>query len=242
MSTLTVENVRCGYGAAEILRGVDLEVGRGEVVALLGRNGMGKTSLVRTIAGLRPPRLWGGRVRWDGTDVSHLPSHRIARLGIGLVPQGRHIFGSLSVRENLTVAARPAAEGNGDGGQSWDLDQVFAFFPQLERRAGSRGGDLSGGEQQMLAIGRALMTNPRLVLMDEPSEGLAPIVVGQIRERIEALKGGDLSILLVEQNLGLAMRAADRIALLGESGRIAWHGTPAELDEDAEIKRSLLGV
>lgn len=237
VAVLSAEGVRCRYGAAEILRGVDLEVAEGEVVALLGRNGMGKTSLVRSIVGMRPPDLAGGTVTWDGTDISRSPSHVIARKGISIVPQGRHVFGSLSVRENLTVAARPARNGSG-----WTMDRVLEFFPRLRERLDNSGGNLSGGEQQMLAIGRALMTNPRLVLMDEPSEGLAPIVVGQIRERIESLKGGELTILLVEQNLGLAMRVADRIYILGEHGRIVWHGTPAELDDDSTTKKTHLGV
>jgi branched-chain amino acid transport system ATP-binding protein len=241
---LTVESVRTCYGAAEILRGVSLEVRDGEVVALLGRNGMGKTSLIRTIAGMRPPELRSGVIRHDGRDISRLPSYRIARGGtgvggIGIVPQGRHIFGSLTVRENLTVAARPASPGDADG---WTLERIFDFFPRLAVRLGSRGGSLSGGEQQMLAIARALMTNPRLMLMDEPSEGLAPIVVGQIRERVEALKHGQLSILLVEQNLGLAMRTADRIYILGEHGHIVWHGTPTQLEQDAGARRAHLGV
>lgn len=236
MAVLKAEGLRCRYGAAEILRGVDVEVREGEVVALLGRNGMGKTSLVRTVVGMRPPQLSEGRVTWDGTDISRLPSYTIARKGISIVPQGRHIFGSLSVRENLTVAAR------GRGSDSWTMDRVLEFFPRLRERIESSGSNLSGGEQQMLAIGRALMTNPRLMLMDEPSEGLAPIVVGQIRERIESLKGGDLTILLVEQNLGLAMRVADRVYVLGEGGHIVWHGTPAELDADSTTKKNHLGV
>jgi branched-chain amino acid transport system ATP-binding protein len=236
---LTVQDVHCFYGTAGVLRGVDLEVPDGEVTVLLGRNGMGKTSLVRSIAGMRPPRLRQGSVTWDGAELAGLPSYEIARRGIGIVPQGRHVFGSLTVRENLTVAAR-APEGEGDGG-GWHLDRVLEFFPRLAERISSRGRTLSGGEQQMLAIGRALMTNPRLLLMDEPSEGLAPIVVSQIRERVEALKG-QLSILLVEQNLGLATRVADRINVLGESGRIVWTGTPAELDADEEAKHLHLGV
>jgi branched-chain amino acid transport system ATP-binding protein len=234
---LSVKGVHSRYGAAEILGGVDIEVHDGEVVALLGRNGMGKTSLVRTIAGIRPPDLREGQIIWQDEDISHLPSYEVAHRGIGLVPQGRHVFVSLTVRENLTTTARGGTE---DG--AWDLDKVFEFFPRLKERIASFGGTLSGGEQQMLAIGRALMTNPSLVLMDEPSEGLAPIVVSQIRERIQALKGGNLSILLVEQNLGLALKAADRIYLLGEGGRIVWTGTPDELNEDAEAKRAHLGV
>jgi branched-chain amino acid transport system ATP-binding protein len=234
---LEISDLHCAYGAAPILRGVDLTVGDGEVVCLLGRNGMGKTSLVRAVMGMPPPALTGGKVRWNDEDLAGQPSYDIAARGFGLVPQGRHIFGSLSVLENLTVAAR--AGGDGDG---WDLQRVYEFFPRLKDRQNSRGSNLSGGEQQMLAIGRALMTNPRLLVMDEPSEGLAPIVIGQIRERLESLKGGDLSILLVEQNLGLALRLADRISILGEDGRIAWEGVPAELDGDAEVKHQLLGV
>ena len=234
---LSVEGVHSFYGTAGILRGVDLEVREGEVVVLLGRNGMGKTSLVRTIAGMRPPVLRQGRIRFRGEDITRLPSYAIARKGIGIVPQGRHVFPSLTVQENLTVAARP-----GENGKGWDLKRVYEFFPRLAERVGSRAGTLSGGEQQMLAIARALMTNPRLLLMDEPSEGLAPIVVGQIREQVEALKGSDLSILLVEQNFGFALRVADRIYVLGEHGHIVWQGTPAELEADPVTKRAHLGV
>jgi len=235
---LEIAGLCCQYGSAPILRGVDLEVGTGEVVALLGRNGMGKTSLVRCIAGMTPPLLAEGSVLWEGHDLVGLQSHEIAKRGVGLVPQGRHIFGSLSVLENLTVAARPVS----NGGQAWTLDRVYEFFPRLADRLNSRGKNLSGGEQQMLAIGRALMTNPRLLVMDEPSEGLAPIVIGQIRERLETLKASNLSILLVEQNLGLALRVADRVLILGESGRIDWEGSPEELDGDADAKRQHLGV
>ena len=234
---LRLEGIESFYDTAQILRGVNLQVERGEVVGLLGRNGMGKTTLVRTVAGLRPPQLRAGKVWWEDEDVTGLSSHQVARRGVGLVPQGRHIFGSLSVMENLTVAARPSADGTG-----WGLEQVYDFFPRLADRRNNRGKNLSGGEQQMLAIGRALMTNPRLLLMDEPSEGLAPIVIGTIRERLERLKGSDLSILLVEQNLGLALRLCDRISVLGEGGRIVWEGTPAELDADADVKRDHLGV
>jgi branched-chain amino acid transport system ATP-binding protein len=234
---LQISDLHCYYGTAHILHGVDLTVGDGEVVALLGRNGMGKTSLVRSIVGMMPPVLGEGTVVWQGEDIARLPSYEIAKRGVGLVPQGRHIFGSLSLLENLTVAARPG--GNGDG---WTLERVYDFFPRLKDRLNSRGRNLSGGEQQMLAIGRALMTNPRLLVMDEPSEGLAPIVIGQIRERLEALKGADLSILLVEQNLGLALRLADRISILGENGRIVWEGFPSQLESDAQAKRLHLGV
>ena len=234
---LTVSDVHSYYDTAYVLRGIDLTVQTGEVVALLGRNGMGKTTLVRSIAGLTPPAVRRGRITWAGRDLRGLPSYEVARRGIGLVPQGRHIFGSLTVEENLTTTARGPADGAG-----WDLGAVYEFFPRLGERRGSRGRHLSGGEQQMLAIGRALMTNPRLLLMDEPSEGLAPIVLGQVRERIEVLKGGELTILLVEQNLGLALRLADRVYILGEDGRIAWHGGPDELENDPIAKRQHLGV
>lgn len=235
--TLRIEELRSYYDIAEVLHGVDLEVQEGEVVALLGRNGMGKTTLVRSIAGTRPPTVGSGHVYWQDEDITHLESYEIAQRGIGLVPQGRRVFGSLTVDENLTVAARGADEGG-----IWDLDAVFDFFPRLAERRKQRGGTLSGGEQQMLVIGRALMTNPRLLLMDEPSEGLAPQILAQIRERIEELRGADLTIFLVEQNLGLALRVADRVYILGEGGTIAWDGTPAELDADEETKRRHLGV
>ena len=235
---LKITDVHSGYGRASILRGVDLEVGSGEVVGLLGRNGMGKTTLVRTIAGLDPPRLTRGEIRFDGEEITGAPTYEIGTRGIGLVPQGRHVFGSLSVVENLTVAARSAA----DGGENWDLERVYGFFPRLEERARNRAKNLSGGEQQMLAIGRALMTNPKLLLMDEPSEGLAPIVLKVIREQLEELKQSGLSIFLVEQNLGLALRLCDRVYVLGEGGTIAWDGTAAELDADEAVKREHLGV
>ena len=235
---LKIAGVHSGYGSASILRGVDLEVGAGEVVGLLGRNGMGKTTLVRTVAGLHPPTLSAGDIRFDGQLITDAPSYEIGNLGIGLVPQGRHVFGSLTVVENLTVAARPGPGGE----ESWTLERVFGFFPRLRERADSRGKTLSGGEQQMLAIARALMTNPKLLLMDEPSEGLAPIVLKVIREQLEELRNSGLSILLVEQNLGLALRLCDRLSILGEGGLIAWEGVPAELDASEGIKREHLGV
>ena len=235
---LKIADVHSNYGSASILRGVNLEVGAGEVVGLLGRNGMGKTTLVRTIAGLAPPNLLSGEIEFDGATISGLPPYQIGAKGIGLVPQGRHVFGSLTVLENLQVAARAAT----DSGQEWSLDRVFGFFPRLKERTGSRAKNLSGGEQQMLAIGRALMTNPKMLLMDEPSEGLAPIVLGVIREQLQELKGQGLSIFLVEQSLGMAMRLCDRMYILGEGGVIVWEGTPADLDADAKVKRDHLGV
>ena len=233
---LVVDEIHTFYDTAEVLSGVSLEVRDGECVVVLGRNGMGKTSLVRSIVGTTPPQIRAGTIHWRGEDITNRPSHEIARLGIGFVPQGRHIFGSLRVEENLTVAHRDEAEGG------WTLDRIYEFFPRLADRRAQRGGTLSGGEQQMLAIGRALMTNPSLLVMDEPSEGLAPRIVAQVRQVVEELKSHDLSILLVEQNLGFAMRTADRIYILGEGHQRVWEGTPEELDRDEQTKRLHLGV
>jgi branched-chain amino acid transport system ATP-binding protein len=233
---LTCTDINAAYGTSPILRGIDLTVGEGEVVGMLGRNGMGKTTLVRTVAGLSPPQLTSGQVVLAGEDLTGQPSYRLGQRGIGLVPQGRHIFGSLTVEENLTVAARARSEDD------WTLERIYDFFPQLGERRAQRGVSLSGGEQQMLAIGRALMTNPRVLLMDEPSEGLAPVVLKVIREHLTKLKTQGLAIFLVEQNLGLALRLCDRIYVLGEGGRIAWEGEPAALDADADVKHEHLGV
>lgn len=235
---LTVEELHCTYGTASILDGVSLTLDEGEVLAVLGRNGMGKTTMVRAIAGIRPPLVTQGTITYRGDPISRLESYEVARRGIGYVPQGRHIFGSLTVVENLEVIARPGRSGS-DG---WNVERVFDFFPRLGERTASYGRNLSGGEQQMLAIGRALMTNPSLLLMDEPSEGLAPIVLKMIREQLQNLKGGELSILLVEQNLGLAMALADRVVILGAHGQIVWSGTPSELEASESVKRSHLGV
>jgi branched-chain amino acid transport system ATP-binding protein len=230
---LDVRDLTAGYATGTVLRGVSLTVAAGELLALLGRNGMGKTTLLRAVCGLRPPALTGGSVRVAGEEVTGLPAYQVARRGVSLVPQGRRVFGSLTVEENLRIAARP-------GG--WDLDDVWQLFPRLVERRGQPAATLSGGEQQMLAIGRSLMTNPRLLLMDEPSEGLAPVVLKVIRERLMRLKEQGLAIFLVEQNLGLALRLCDRIYVLGEGGRIAWEGEPAALDAAADIKREHLGV
>lgn len=235
---LKISNLHCAYGIASIIEGLDLEVSDGEVLSVLGRNGMGKTTMVRSIAGMRPPEVRQGTIRFGDQDLGGLESYEIARLGIGLVPQGRHVFGSLTVVENLNVIARPAR----DGVEPWTVDRVFDFFPRLAERRTAYAANLSGGEQQMLAIGRGLMTNPSLLLMDEPSEGLAPIVLGAIREKLLSLKGPDLSILLVEQNLGLALSLADRIAIMGPHGQIVWTGSPSELDRDEDAKRTHLGV
>ena len=228
---LEVEGVHTYYGESHVLQGVSLRVDPGEVLAILGRNGMGKTTLIRTIIGFTPPRE--GRVLYEGTEITRLPPFRMVALGMALVPQGRRVFPSLSVRENLDVARR------GEG--RWSLEQVYALFPRLRDRAGNRANKLSGGEQQMLAIGRALMSNPDLLLMDEPTEGLAPLLVREVGRVITELKRSGLSILLVEQNLALALSVADRVHVLSR-GQIVHTGTPVELMGNDDVKTRYLGV
>jgi len=230
MSQLHVEGVHTYYGESHILHGVSLEVAAGEAVALLGRNGAGKTTMIRSIVGFTPPRA--GRIVFDGDAIHGWPAHRIARRGMALVPQGRRIFAPLSVRENLLLGAR--ADG-------WTLERIFALFPRLRERQAQVAGTLSGGEQQMLALGRALLTNGRMLLLDEPSEGLAPLIVREIGQIIERLKGERLSILLVEQNYHLALRVADRVYVMNK-GQIVYEGNPASLERDDEVKRRYLGV
>jgi branched-chain amino acid transport system ATP-binding protein len=233
---LVVEDLTAAYQLAQVLNGVSLTVPDGSLIAILGRNGMGKTSLCRSIMGLAPPQISGGSIEFGERSLVGLSPHEVARGGLGYVPQGRHVFPSLDVVENLTMAARPSA--NGDG---WDLDKIWDMFPRLEERKGQGAGQLSGGEQQMLAIARALMTNPGLVVMDEPSEGLAPVVVESLAERLHGLKGSSLSILLVEQNLTLAMSLADEVYVM-ENGRIVFQGEPDELEASDDVKRRYLGV
>jgi branched-chain amino acid transport system ATP-binding protein len=228
---LEVEGVHTYYGESHVLQGISLRVEPGEVLAILGRNGMGKTTLIRSIVGFTPPRQ--GHVRYKDTDITRLPSFRMVELGMALVPQGRRVFPSLSVRENLDVARR--------GTGRWSLEQVFALFPRLRDRAANRANKLSGGEQQMLAIGRALMSNPELLLMDEPTEGLAPLLVREMGRVIAELKRSGLSILLVEQNLALALSVADRVHVLSR-GQIVHTGTPAELMRNDDVKTRYLGV
>ena len=227
---LEVNAIHTYYGESHVLHGVSLQVAPGEVVALLGRNGAGKTTAIRSIVGFTPPRA--GRVLFEGQAIERWPAYRIARRGLALVPQGRRIFAPLSVRENLLLGAH--SEG-------WTLDRVFALFPRLRERQGQLGGTLSGGEQQMLAIGRALLTNGRLLLLDEPSEGLAPLIVREIGSILIALKAERLSLLLVEQNYHLALRVADRVYVMNK-GQIVYEGTPAGLEADEEVKRRYLGV
>jgi branched-chain amino acid transport system ATP-binding protein len=231
---LELDDVNSYYGESHILHGVSLAVAPGRVLTLLGRNGAGKTTTLKSIMGIVRPR--SGRIVFAGADMAGRPSHRIARSGIGYVPETRGIFPSLSVLENLTLAARrsPAADG-------WTLERVFALFPRLEERRTSGGTKLSGGEQQMLSMARALLTNPRLLLLDEPTEGLAPLIVAEIETVLARLKGEGLSILLVEQNLDFALAFADEIAVLGK-GRIRWSGTPGEFAAAEAVKHSWLGL
>jgi branched-chain amino acid transport system ATP-binding protein len=231
---LEVRNVSAGYATGTVLRDVSVTVAEGELLALLGRNGMGKTTLLRVIAGLRPPLLTQGSIHLAGEEVSGLPSHQVARRGLSLVPQGRRVFGSLTVEENLAIVDRP--------GRGWDLARVYELFPRLVERRDQVSATLSGGEQQMLAIGRSLMTNPRLLLMDEPSEGLAPAVLDVILDRLRQIKSHGQAVLLAEQNVDLALEVADQVCVLGEAGTIAWTGPPATLRDDPAILRELVGL
>jgi branched-chain amino acid transport system ATP-binding protein len=233
---LEVEDVHTYRGQNYVLQGVSLMVPDAACTTLLGRNGMGKTTLIRSLMGLTPPR--SGRIQMDGVDLVGKEPFDIARLGLALVPQGRHVFPSLSVEENLTLAARSQPNGGGEG---WDLERIYDLFPQLKDRRQNRGGQLSGGEQQMLAIGRALMTNPRLLLMDEPSEGLAPVVVERVAAVIQGLRGKKLSILLVEQNYRLGVDSADHVHILSK-GTVVWEGKPHELEAAENVKHTHLGV
>jgi branched-chain amino acid transport system ATP-binding protein len=231
---LEVLDVSAGYATGTVLRGVSLTVAEGELLALLGRNGMGKTTLLRAIAGLRPPVLTQGSIRVAGEEVSTLPSYQVARRGVSLVPQGRRVFGSLTVEENLRIVARP--------NRGWDLGRVYDLFPRLVERRSQASSTLSGGEQQMLAIGRSLMTDPRLLLMDEPSEGLAPAVLDLILDRLRQIKLQGQAVLLAEQNVDLALEVADRVCILGEAGAIGWSGPPATLRDNPAILRELVGL
>lgn len=232
MSMLQVQDIHTYYGHSYVLQGVSLTVERGAVVALLGRNGVGKTTLIRSISGLTPCRR--GSILFQGTDITHMPPHRIARLGIGLVPQGRRIFPSLTVAETFQVASRARARG-------WTKEKVVASFPLLGERWDSRAGKLSGGEQQMLATARALLGNPQFLLMDEPTEGLGPLLVREMASIIQQLKAEGLSILLVEQNLAFALALAD-YAYVMSKGRIVHEAPAAQLWQDAEVKARYLGV
>jgi branched-chain amino acid transport system ATP-binding protein len=235
MSELRVEAIHTAYGLSQALFGVSLEVHRGECVALIGRNGVGKTTTMRSIMGLTPPRQ--GRVIWKGRDIAHLPPYTVCRLGIGFVPEDRRIFPELSVWENLDIARR-----RGPGGQvAWTETEVFALFPDLMEIRNRQGGVLSGGQQQMLTIARTLMGNPELLLLDEPAEGLAPLIVDMLRDTVAQLKSTGLSIVLAEQNLEFVLSLADRVYIL-EKGEVRYTGVPSELRANQEIVKQYLTV
>jgi branched-chain amino acid transport system ATP-binding protein len=232
---LAVRDVHTFYGSSHVLQGVSLDVSPGQAVALLGRNGVGKTTTLHSIVGFLTPRA--GKITFMGQDVIGTPSYRTARLGLGFVPQGRRIFPNLTVRENITLAARrgqaPAS--------AWTLDRIYDTFPRLKERAANWGNQLSGGEQQLLAIARALATNPSMLLLDEPSEGLAPLIVAEIGRIIVRLKQEGLAILLVEQNFPMAMAVADSVSVMNK-GQIVFTGPPEALAADQELKHKYLGV
>ncbi|GAU80150.1 ABC transporter ATP-binding protein [Bosea sp. BIWAKO-01] len=232
---LSVRNLQSAYGASQVLFDVALDIEEGEVVTLLGRNGMGKTTTVRSIMGLLPPKA--GEIHFRGRAVSGSPPEKIARCGIGLVPEGRQVFPTLSVRENLVATASNRLKR----AEPWTLERVYRLFPRLEERAAQSARTLSGGEQQMLAVGRALMTNPKLLILDEATEGLAPVIRAEIWSCIDALKAQGQSILLIDKNINVLKRIADRHYIL-EKGRTVWSGSSADLAAQAEMVHRYVGV
>ena len=234
---LELRDVETAYGRSQVLYGVNLEIRPAEVVSLLGRNGMGKTTTVKSIMGICMPKA--GAITFEGKALHGLPSYRIAQTGLGLVPEGRQVFPNLTVRENLVATAR-SRKGHGSGGP-WTLERIFALFPQLRDRQSNYGNQLSGGEQQMLAIGRALMTNPRLLILDEATEGLAPLIRQEIYRSIARLKAEGLAILVIDKDVRALCGVADRHYVL-EKGRVAWSGSSAELAANRELQSRYLGV
>ena len=232
---LSVRNLQSAYGRSQVLFDVALDIAEGEVVTLLGRNGMGKTTTVRSIMGLLAPK--GGDIRFESQDVRGIAPEKIARCGIGLVPEGRQVFPTLSVRENLVATASNRLKRS----SPWTLSQVYALFPRLQERASQSARTLSGGEQQMLAVGRALMTNPKLLILDEATEGLAPVIRAEIWGCIEALKAQGQSILLIDKNINVLKRIADRHYII-EKGRTVWSGSSADLAANAELMHRYVGV
>jgi len=228
---LQVDKVDAYYGIGHILHGLSLNVGESEVVALLGRNGAGKTTTMRCIAGLTPPRR--GEIRYKGRNIAGVAPHRVSRMGIALVPETRGIFSYLSCHENLMIGRRPTSR--------WQLEAVLERFPRLKERLANKGRELSGGEQQMLAIARALLTGPELLLLDEPSQGLAPLVVTAVMDTIRGLKAERVSMLLVEQNAEMALQLADRVYVI-DHGTVVFEGTPAALRAERQITATYLGV
>ena len=234
MSLLEVHDIHAAYGSSRVLFGISLDVAAGECVCLLGRNGVGKTTTMRAIMGLTPPSA--GRIVWKDTDIAGWPPHRIARAGIGFVPEDRRIFAELTVLENLDVSAQAAGRPG-----RWTVDAVFALFPKLKELGRRQGGFLSGGEQQMLTIGRTLMGNPELLLLDEPSEGLAPLVVESMLEQVGRLKREGLTILLAEQGVDFSLALADRVYVL-EKGAVRFAGSAAELRDNPRLRDELLAL
>jgi branched-chain amino acid transport system ATP-binding protein len=232
---LEVEGLETCYGLSQVLFGLSLSINSGEMVALMGRNGMGKTTTIRSIMGLTPPRA--GSVRLNGRDVRGLAAFRMAQLGIGLVPEGRQIFPNLTVRENLVAASANRLGAN----DPWTLDKVHTLFPRLAERGGNMGNQLSGGEQQMLAIGRALMTNPRLLILDEATEGLAPLIREEIWNCLSMLKARGQSVLVIDKNVENLARIADRHYII-ERGRAVWSGTSAQLIAEPDLQHRYLGI
>jgi branched-chain amino acid transport system ATP-binding protein len=233
MAILEVQDIHTYYGDAYVLQGLSLQLEQGQILGLLGRNGVGKTTLVNSIVGFTPPRR--GKIVFKGADITHISSFETIRSGMGLVPQGRRVFPTLSVEENLLVAERnPDRHG-------WSLTRVYALFPRLQERRNQRAKTLSGGEQQMLAIGRGLMTNPDCLIMDEPSEGLAPIIIQGVWDAIGKLKEEGLSILLVEQNAALALKLVDYVHVISK-GQVVYSARPEELWANDQIKSSYLGI
>jgi branched-chain amino acid transport system ATP-binding protein len=231
---LTVDSIHTAYGLSRVLFGVSLEIEAGECVCMLGRNGVGKTTTMRSVMGLTPPAQ--GRVSWKGRDITGWPPHSIARAGIGFVPEDRRIFAELTVWENLDVAGRAAARPG-----HWTTETAYELFPVLRELSNRQGGFLSGGEQQMLTIGRTLMGNPELLLLDEPSEGLAPLVVEALRSKIDELRKGGLTILLAEQGVEFSLSLADRVYVL-EKGTVRHSGPAAELRDDKELRERLMAI
>lgn len=235
---LEIKDVHASYGHAQALFGMSLDVKAGEVVTLLGRNGMGRSTTIKCLFGLLPVK--SGTISFGGRPLARLPSHSIARLGLGLVPEGRQVFPNLSVEENLVATARAPRHGQ-PGLRTWDLAGVYSFFPRLKERRGNHGWQLSGGEQQMLAIGRALMTNPQLLVLDEATEGLAPIIRAEIWAVLAALKKEGLSQIVIDKNVGALLRFADRHFVM-EKGKVVWQGSSTQLGADPGIVQQYLGV
>jgi branched-chain amino acid transport system ATP-binding protein len=232
---LEIADIETSYGLSRVLFGISLAIAPGEMVSLMGRNGMGKTTTVRSIMGLTPPAA--GSIRFAGTQIRGLPAYRIAKLGLGLVPEGRQVFPNLTARENLVATA-----GNRNGAaEPWTIDKVFALFPRLAARATAMANLLSGGEQQMLAIGRALMTNPRLLILDEATEGLAPLIRDEIWRCLELLRSAGQSILVIDKNVDALTRIADRHYII-ERGRVVWSGTSRALMDAPDVQHRYLGI